>query len=197
MLYIFINRGNSPGKVSPFLGNENLPILINHHPYQVASEPMRLPLKVHHRQRMVSYKWPKSGSKTHCQFPRLKSSDFEDGSQLVCMFSEWEFSLTIVMQDSWRLKKKKATFEIRLGMGWNTPNNTFLLVRTLVCKRFFCPSSARPIHKVQPTHYEKKLWIWGFMFWLKSKRKKKVRHTMWTKPNKIYVWAVGLCLFHG
>lgn len=96
--------------------------------------------------------------------------------------------------------KKKTTFEIRLGMGWNTPNNTFPLVRTLFCKRFFSPSSARPIHKVQPTHYEKKLWIWGCTFWLKSKRKrkkKKVRHTMWTKPNKIYVWAVGLCLFHG
>lgn len=63
---------------------------------------------VHHRQRMVSYKRPKSGSKTHCRFPRLKSTDFEDGSQLVCMFSEWEFSLTIVMQDSWQLKKKKS-----------------------------------------------------------------------------------------
>lgn len=71
---------------------------------------------VHHRQRMVSYKRPKSGSKTHCRFPRLKSTDFEDGSQLVCMFSEWEFSLTIVMQDSWQLKKKKSYL-------WNKTRN--------------------------------------------------------------------------
>lgn len=62
MLYIFVNRRNSPGKIRPFLGNENLPVIINWHNYKVAWEFMHVLLKGHHQQSVASYK---SGSNTH------------------------------------------------------------------------------------------------------------------------------------